>query len=638
MWGVLGSGALRDGGETGESGPQAGATAEHRISGPLEGRIALGGGETKGSVATGPPAGLFVAMIGEAWPLNAQGSHGAALVAELYRLHREDFVNHCDGQFAVVIVDERESQVLLTVNWPGGAYPLYYALRGDRLAFGTRASLLFEHCGCRIEADEQALINLFRFGGLASQSTLFQGVCRVLPGFALTWWPGRAPRHRPVYRLPEGRAGTSDDDRDLLPLLRQAIARRTAGPGRVGAFLSGGADSSLSVALMAEASSEPVETFTLSFGQSEFDESRPARLVAERFGTNHHVFRLDSPECLERLPEIVWALEEPITDYSVIPSFFLAEATREHVEAVLASDGPDHLLGRRFGPAACAQALKCLPGGPALARWATRTSNGSRSLRARAWRRLRRKHAGRQLWLALASSNGPGGYGLLNIFASVLWGPLPVCAISDLFSEDLRRRTTIPQSHLDHVLPLPSPRASSLNDFAWADAALAGLCGVFAKSGRMSTDRGLIIREPYLATPVIRCMRQLADSHKVQGSLFKRLTNSVPTRDTKLVLRRLLVGRVPTGLTDRPKQGFEPPLAEWLRDCPVARDADRAFGSLIEHTDWFNVPYLRRLVAEHCSGQRDHRYMMFLLACLDQWHRIYLRGRGRRPTWTWSSA
>jgi asparagine synthetase B (glutamine-hydrolysing) len=221
----------------------------------------------------------------------------------------------------------------------------------------------------------------------------------------------------------------------------------------------------------------------------------------------------------------------------------------------------------------------------------------------------------------------------------MLYGPLAPSAVRELIAPPLRRRTTLPRRISDLIEAPRLGEAGRLETYSAADASTdSAAAGVLAKIGKASRAAGLDLFEPYLSRPVVEYFWRLDPGWKLQGSFPRRLANRVPSRDTKLILRRLLARRVPRHVTERTKQGFEPPLAAWLRQRLDGRTARHLCGSLLAGTDWLNEAFVDRVIAEHVAGAADHRYLLFALASLDQWHRAFIVGRGERPSWSWSDA
>ncbi len=579
---------------------------------------------------------VHVAVAGNVWPLNGSSERDAQLVRSLYQALGNGAINECDGQFAAATIDEKNGRAVLAVNWPGGFHSLYYCADGCSLYFSTRLDLLVRRCGWPAKVNEQAVVDLLRFGGLVSETTMLKGVQRVIPGSVVVFEAGRTAQHM-VYRHPLTEDHAALDATQVAALHREAVQRRISGHGDVGLFLSGGLDSGLNVAVAAELSHRLVKTFSAVFDAAKFDESPYARLIAAKYHTEHTEVQLGTVGSLDRLPEMVWAMQEPIIDYSYIAMFLVAEAIKQHVDVAIGGDGPDHLLGRNYQYAAWYDLLGRIPLGRDAATWLVQTGNRAASVRQGLWRYARRHRLGRQLWLSVACASAPCGSGMLASFCNDLWGDLPPHDVVRLLSPDLLRRVQVKRSH-----PVWAdrwrlhPASDSQNSFILADASLSGMCGVFAKAGTMSAAHNLTIHEPYLAAPLVRYFYGLNDSWRVDGNWLRRLTRRIPAAQTKRALRRVAVDYLPEDIiSQKQKHGFEFPLVKCWQQSTAGLDARHIFGELLSSTDWFDPVYLDGLVQEQASGRRNHRYLLLLLAALDQWLRIFIKGNATPPTWHW---
>jgi asparagine synthase (glutamine-hydrolysing) len=468
---------------------------------------------------------------------------------------------------------------------------------------------------------------LFRFGCPIDDRTLFKGIRTVLPGISIAFDGETLEKVPAVPISPEVLEGGPTEER-ILGLHSAALRPLVEGDFTYGAFLSGGLDTSFNVYQLARLSAKPVNTFTVGFADTAFDESHYAGLVAKRFHTKHRVLKLESNDCLRLLPDMVRGLEEPIIDYSFIPSFLAAKFAAEYVDVVVGGDGPDHLLSRWYASEEWYRMLEKIPLASAAARWAVEFPEKQNGIRRSLWKKLRRSHRGRRLWIALASGVvRPAGWGLLNVFASSLWGQYGREDVNNLFSsgfvERFMKSAKPPKPTLvdyDSDLPLDVK-------FCIADTTYSGRFGVFAKAGRMCKANGLILHEPYLWPPLMKAFLFCDSRRKYQGKLMSRLTRSIPSKNTKLALRKIAAGRIPNRIAEaKPKQGFEPPLGLWLRERLAGKAAGEVFRVLLSETDWFQENFLETLIREHVSGKRENCYLLILLASLDLWHEIYFSG------------
>jgi asparagine synthase (glutamine-hydrolysing) len=588
---------------------------------------------------------LHVAVIGKAWPLDHGKQADAQLVASTYRSFDTGFINQCDGQFAAAIVDEKNRRAVLSVNWPGGFHPLYYCVRDGSLCFATRVDFLVRYGGRQPKVNEQAVVDLLRFGGLVSETTLLEDVYRVIPGFAVVFEEGCAgfpqggvPAQYLAYEYPPREDIDPPDAAEMVRIHREAVKRRISGRDDFGLFLSGGLDSSMNVAAAAELSSKPVQTFTVAYDDRAFDESAYANLMVSRYRTDHCELRLGTANCLDRLPEMVWAMQMPISDYSYVPTFYITEAIKQHVGLAIGGDGPDHLLGRGYAHALWYDLLHRIPCAREVAAWCVEVTSNNGKLRHNLWRHARKKHLTRQLWQSLACAVDPCASGAINNFCTVVWGDTAPNDVVRLLSPDLLRRTRVTACHQDWVRRWEQHHnGSTLSKFILVDTSLSGLCGVFAKVGTMCSAHNLMIREPYLGTPVVRYLLQGKDSWKVDGSWTQRFLRSVPSSQTKRILRQAAEGYVPSEIRlEKQKHGLELPLVQCWQGSTSGVDTQQLFGALFTDTDWLNQTYVDKLVRQQASGARNYRYLLLLLAALDQWFRIFIQGDMQRPTWRWS--
>ena len=293
----------------------------------------------------------------------------------------------------------------------------------------------------------------------------------------------------------------------------------------MGAFLSGGIDSSFNVATMSALEQRPIKTFSISYPQQEFDESHYSRLVAEHCHTDHYELTLDSPEVLNELPQMIWALEEPAMDYSFIPTFNLARFAKQYVDVVISGDGPDHLLGRHYPVAFAKKALGKIPGLSLLAKLLVGTDH--QSLRAGLWRRLRHSKRGRFLWKSLQSVAADHLQAYLSIYREIAYRDLlpssPLAVVSDEMSEKLSAAFDIVGP--DNI----EGAADDFNRILALDLAIDGAFGVFAKVGKMAAHHSLVIREPYLDLDLCAYLTQVPPAFKVRGSTVDCLSGLVHT-------------------------------------------------------------------------------------------------------------
>jgi asparagine synthase (glutamine-hydrolysing) len=575
-----------------------------------------------------------IALAGRARSVEDGGHHeDASLIDQLYRHAPESVLNTSDGQFSAAILSE--DGLDLIVNWPGGFHELFFLDSECAVFFASRVALLIDLWGYNPEADEQSVAELILGGHLRTGATMFKNVRRVVPGTLCRIGRDGQCQSQQIYSLEEGGHHLPESTDEFLDLQRRTIKRVTRDCSEVGVFFSGGIDSSINAACVNDVSAEKVRLLTAGFGDSEYDESSVARDFARTInaGDRLEIIPMESADMLDDLPQIIWGIELPTFDSSIVPTSRICVHCAERTQVAIAGDGPDHLLGRSYGIAAWDGLFHVVPGLRALACWLTASSPGK--VRHKFWNALRERRIGRRLWLAMASASGTNGNGLASHSTNILYGPLSPSFVCNLLSSSLQNRVKLPK-RISDVVNLPVlGSASRLETYAAADCSLSGMNGVFSKIGMASRMAGLDLCEPYLSRPVIEYFWRLHSSSKVQGSLLKRLTGRVPNSNTKLILRDTLSLWMPRHVIDREKQGFSPPLPAWLRDRLKGRAGRNLCGAILTHTDWLNENIIDQLITEHVTQEMDHSCILFLLASLDQWYRVFILGRGKRPTWTW---
>src|SRR5947209_2368759 len=279
--------------------------------------------------------------------LEAEGhrfaTHGdTEVIVHLYEREGVDCVKHLHGMFAFALWDTKERRLLVARDRIGKK-PLYYALRDGTLSFASELGALLQDPDLPREPDHQALDAYLAYRWVPAPRTAFRGVRKLLPGHFMLFRCGELTEHR-YWRLDFGTkrqfAGEAELHEAIRAQLRAATTRRLDADVPVGAFLSGGVDSAAVVAAMSETSSHAVRTFSIGFDSDEYNELPLARIVAERFATEHHEFVV-RPDAVEVIPRIVRHYGEPFADASSIPSFYVAEIARRHVTVALNGDGGD---------------------------------------------------------------------------------------------------------------------------------------------------------------------------------------------------------------------------------------------------------------------------------------------------------
>lgn len=545
----------------------------------------------------------------------AQAPPASLLLRRLARGGLES-LGRINGLFCALIWDDEKRSLTALSDRVGGFQTLYYAQQAGRLAVSSRLQALLALPWVGRELDPVALHELLATGYVLPPSTLLAGIRKLGPGEALV-----LERGGPTLRLLErATPNPTRGGRRLAPEILQehierSLARAAARPGRRAYLLSGGIDSSTLVTLAARVDPQPLRAFTGAFARTAQDESGYARLLARQLGCEQVEIDLAGPEQLEALPQVLWHLGEPTHDFSVLPTYHLLRRVAQEAEAVVSGDGPDHLFCRYHPLAAkrllspVARRLPRLPAGltrlPGLA-LAEKIRRAAEPDLLTAYREIYRLPA----W-------GLSGDRLLQALIPSLAHARPA-ASGYLAERRFRGNTGLPDL---------------LADLTYVDLHVDGSFGVFQKVGAMARAHGLLAREPFLDREVSDAILSLAPGQWVSGSWWQMLRSRAAS---KFWLKHELGPRLlPAELIRKPKHGFTPPLAGWLRERLRHRPAREWMCPALKTGDLIDVSVVEHIVAEHGSQVRDWSLVLFLLLSVDVWARMTLMEReAGAPAWT----
>lgn len=523
-----------------------------------------------------------------------------------FRQWGEDMVQRLNGMFAFAIWDDRARRLFVARDRVG-IKPLYWATWVEdgqtRLAFASEPKALLQCSAISRQLDVVALDAYLDLLYVPPPHSMYVGISQLPPGHTLTFADGEAKVRRYWDAPPAPESGRSLDEwaEQLAPILEDAIAARTIADVPLGAFLSGGVDSSTIVAVLSERGHSPVETFCVGYGAEgqQWDERPVARRVAQYFSTNHHEVEL-TVDVLGGLEPMVRGFDEPFGSPTALLASALSKYTRSFVKVALAGDGGDELFGGypRYRGMLLSGWVDKVPG-PALSVAHRLMNRLPERARARAYQRWARQ-------FLEGSQIDPA-----QRYAS--W--VTYCRVAErdaLLSADTRA-AAVAAGRLDPVVEhFAAPvRGDLVERAAYAD--LHGFLphNVLRGSDRMSMAHSLELRVPFCDHRLVEACARVPSRHRLGPVMTKR------------VLRRIMKGRLPDEVLERPKLGFNAPLAVWLQ-----RDLDRLVA------DWLSPESItarglldptavQRYVSEHRAGHRDHSLRLWSLIVLEQWCRVY---------------
>lgn len=490
-----------------------------------------------------------------------------------------------EGMFAFAATD---GERIVLARDRIGIKPLYWSLMNGDLVFASELKGLESMPGFTKTVDPLSLDQFLVLGYVPAPQSIYKHVHKLRPGHVLTMHPGRAPDIRQWWS-PLDPSTTPDLTRDpvdqLEDILLNSLESHLASDVPVGAFLSGGIDSSLVCALIRQGLGRDLSTFSIGFDESAYDESAQARLVADHLGTDHHEDRLRIPDLLDRLDSVAGVYDEPFADSSCLPTLMLCESAQQQVTVALSGDGGDELFHGypRYVSYDRLQKYDRIPG--ALRRLAGNTLDGL----------LGTSPLGRR-GKAMSYVRREQSYGLfVGIFHIAEF-----CRIRG-FDYEQRHGALSPDSRrIDHE--------TSFHDGGpLLDQILYLPDDILTKVDRASMRHSLEVRVPLLDHRVIEFANALP-------ARFKRIGD-----DKKILLKRLLGRHLPERLWDRPKMGFGIPRADWLRGPLKKRLTTQLDPERLRSQGLLNANHVQQLVGEHLANRRDNSHWLWSLMTLQDW-------------------
>lgn len=522
----------------------------------------------------------------------------------LYQHHGKEMVHQLRGMFSFAIWDSRQKQLFLARDRIG-VKPLYYACLGQSILFASEPKALLACQRIDSSLDPEALDAYVDLLYVPPPLSIFRGIRQLPPGHHLTWREGQVTIEKYWDALPDPDNSRSMQEwvEELGPIIEDSIRMRTISDVPLGAFLSGGIDSSTIVSVLAKHSTQPVETFCIGFGEEgkSYEERPIARRVAQFFGTNHHELEIHL-DVVEGLDEIVRSFDEPFGNPTALLTSALSKFTRQFVTVSLAGDGGDEMFGGypRYRGMLWAGTFSRFP---AFARkWILNIIRGKESSTARNYRR----------WLRELLE----GSGLPPQQRYAAWvGYSTLEEKGFLFSDKIQSQ--LRSDRPDRIASLfnTPDRGSDVQRAVYAD--LHGFLpeNVLRYSDRMSMAHSLEVRVPFTDHVLAEQLMKVPSSRQVTHLAAKKLLKQVMKKD------------LPEEVLSRKKLGFNPPLGVWLQKDQRGLISEYLHPDVIRHRGLFRVEAIQQLIAEHQSHARDHGLRLWSLIVLEHWQRLYQDSR-----------
>jgi asparagine synthase (glutamine-hydrolysing) len=518
-------------------------------------------------------------------------------IVHAYEEYGNDCVHRLRGMFAFAIWDDKSRELYIARDRVGKK-PLYYTLTSDStLVFGSELKSLLVHPGVKRDIDVEAVDAYLTLGYIPDPLSIFRDVHKLPPGHYLKFSAGRViiQQYWDFDFQPTNQRPAGEYLDELKALLDESVRLRLISDVPLGAFLSGGIDSSTIVALMARNMNQPVKTFSIGFNEDSYNELKYARLTAAKLGTDHHEFFV-TPEICDVVDQLVWHFDEPFADPSAIPTYMVSKLAREHVKVVLSGDGGDELFAgyTHYVVQSNRQAFSSLP------------------------------KALRKGIIHPLSYRLPHGAWGRNYLHNISLEPIDRYLDSLSYFTELSRESLY-TTDFQNSLPGTKEVARRFADYSarvktrqpldqllYIDSKTYLPGDILTKVDRMSMATSLEVRVPLLDHKLIEFVTTIPSSLKLAGS------------ETKHLLRQAAQDLIPSEILRRPKQGFGVPLEEWINHQLRDQIRETLREPRTRQRGYVRTDYVEVLLNEHEKGRRDHSQPLWSLLMLELWHRQFI--------------
>jgi asparagine synthase (glutamine-hydrolysing) len=525
------------------------------------------------------------------------------VIVHAYEEYGVDCPKSFNGMFAFALWDKTEKRLLLARDHLG-IKPLYYWLDRDRIIFGSELKSIILHPAVVKEVDLEALDQFLTLEYIPTPRTIFKNIYKLPPGHRLIYQDGQH-KVEEYWDIPD--LDTPQDEEVvqemLVDLIDEAVNMQLMSDVPLGAFLSGGIDSSSVVAAMSMSSSGPVRTFSIGFHDATYNELPYARAVAKRYGTDH-TEEILNPDIVELVEKLVPHLDEPFGDFSIFPTYLVSEVARRQVKVVLSGDGGDEIFGGydTYVAQAMDRYYRYLPGGVRrniLPRLMTRIP--PRPEKKGVINKSKRFIEGAALptslqhtrWMMFITENDR-----YELYRPEVRAALNGWSTADVFEGHFEKKS--------HWPPLAQQQYVDIKTYLVDD--------ILTKVDRMSMSVSLEARVPLLDYRIVELAVNLPSEMKIyQG-------------ETKRIFKQAMSDRLPDDILYKPKQGFSIPIKHWLRDSLKPMMTDLLSPQKIKQRGYFNNECVSEWMEEHLDGVQNHSHRLWALMVLEIWSQQFMDG------------
>ncbi len=525
-------------------------------------------------------------------------------IVHAYEEYGESCVQKLNGMFAFAIWDNRNHTLFLARDRLG-IKPLYYLFDKNRFIFGSEIKSILQAGDVPKRIDLQALDHFLTFEFIPAPLSIFQDIKKLPPGHTLklknneiwvrSYWD---------VELKSNEKALSQIKQNLRELLQDAVKIRLMSDVPLGAFLSGGIDSSTIVALMSQVMDNPVKTFSIGFEDSTYNELKYARMIAEKFKTEHHEFII-KPDVVELADNLVKFLDEPFGDFSIFPTYLVSKKAREYVTVVLSGDGGDELFAGYDSYIADKIAKKYYSRFPEQFRNGVVTSFFDLI-----------PPSSKKKGLINKAKRFVEGMKLPHDLHHTRWMIFLQQAEKDLlYNSDVKsgiQEFDPFKFTRNYFANVSYNRSDEINKQMYVDLKMYLVDNILVKVDRMSMATSLEARVPFLDYRFVEFAATIPGEYKMQG------------RKTKVILKQAMEGLLPKEILYRGKEGFSIPIKNWLKKDLKPLMMETLAPEKIRREGFFNSDYIQKLIRQHLAGQENHSHRLWALIIFGRWYDLYM--------------
>jgi asparagine synthase (glutamine-hydrolysing) len=522
-------------------------------------------------------------------------SSDTEVILKLYQHHGKQAFAKLDGMFGLAIYDKRSQQVLIARDF-FGEKPLYYYHAEKELIWASELKSIISVLNFKPQIDKEALNLYFQLTYIPAPFTIYQGIKKLEANKLLIYDLEAKKIHIEDIERTSKKYKIADFEhaKELTKnLVTASVRSRSIADVPLGTFLSGGVDSSIVSLLLAQNSSQKINTFSIGFDKKSFDETDKSRIVAQQIGSNHHEFIIGENDLKDSIDAILMNFDEPFADSSSLPTYLVAKKTADYVKVALTGDGGDEVFGgynkyymgkmnhlyTRFVPEFIHQSLSKIAN-PLLS-----TSDDKRGKRFKVKRLLN-----------AINYQGDFYYNIISL-------AFQQQELSDLFQSDYQKTEV-----LQFYKNLIQNKASSLHEFREIDRYLSLEGDMLVKVDRTSMLASLESRAPFLNKTLWDFTNSVPDSYLMKGW------------DKKYLLKKAFEDQFPTDFLNKSKQGFGVPVGDWLRGH-LRPELERFIeADFLQKQEIFNVSFIQQIVQNHLSGKVDNTFRIWTFFCFQKWY------------------